>query len=672
MNAKLTFALLLVFTFVLAGNISAEVPLAEKEALEALYNSTDGANWTNNTNWLTSAPVSEWYGVSVTYPGDNVTKLDLSNNNLSGTIPPEIGNLKNLYSLNLGTNQLTGSIPPEIGTLVNLRLLYIHHNPLQGSIPPEIGNLTILEGLYLSYNQLSGSIPPEIGMLTKLRESNLNNNQLTGSIPPEIGMLTNLTFVYLNNNQLTGSIPPEISMMTNLEYIYLNDNQLTGSIPPEIGMMTNLWILRLQNNQLTGSIPLEIGMMTNLRSLWLSNNQFTDLPCLSALASLNSLKIENNKFTFEDIEPNIGLPNVTIVYSPQDSVSTTQEINVNEGESLTVSVSVGGDNNKYQWKKDGTIISGAASSSYTINSVNLTDAGSYICEITNTVATNLTLYSRSKNVTVTQFQSSITLTSPNGPESWTAGTTQNITWTQSGVTSIKLEYSTDSGANWSDIAAGIDASAGSYAWIIPDVQSATSLVRISDESDASVTDMSIAMFTIAQPNNLADSPWPKFHKDLRNTGRVTGTEAPTYQLSWRYLTGGKIASSAAIESDGTLYFGSHDGYFYAVNTDGSLKWRYQTGVISGSSPVIAKDGTIYFSSQDSYVYALNADGTLKWRYLTDTMNESTPTIAADGTIIIGSHRKVYALNPDGTLKWIFNSVVDWNHQFLGPIAIGSD
>jgi len=140
----------------------------------------------------------------------NTTVLNLDGNSLTGSIPPEIGNLINLIDLRLGSNQLTGSIPSEIGNLTNLTGLWLYGNQLTGSIPPEIGNLTNLTYLGLGGNQLSGEIPVEIGNLTNLTWLDLGNNGLTGSIPPEIGYLTNLINLYLNNNQLTGEIPESI------------------------------------------------------------------------------------------------------------------------------------------------------------------------------------------------------------------------------------------------------------------------------------------------------------------------------------------------------------------------------------------------------------------------------------------------------------------------------
>jgi len=134
----------------------------DRDALIALYNSTDGDNWTNKTNWLLDN-VCTWYGV--TCEGNRVKTLILSANQLSGTIPPEIGNLTNLQELTLSRNQLSGPIPPEIGNLTNLTKLDLSSNQLSGAIPPEMGNLDNLQTLVLLNNQLSGPIPPEMGNL---------------------------------------------------------------------------------------------------------------------------------------------------------------------------------------------------------------------------------------------------------------------------------------------------------------------------------------------------------------------------------------------------------------------------------------------------------------------------------------------------------------------------
>ncbi|MEN8216335.1 MAG: leucine-rich repeat domain-containing protein [Pseudomonadota bacterium] len=132
-----------------------EIPSTECEALVALYNSTNGDSWMDNSGWLETNTPCSWEGVICS--GGHVFGLYLSYNSLTRSIPPELGNLSNLTSLYLSFNSLTDSIPSELGNLSNLRLLSLQHNDLTGSIPPELGNLVNLEYLWLSSNQLGES-----------------------------------------------------------------------------------------------------------------------------------------------------------------------------------------------------------------------------------------------------------------------------------------------------------------------------------------------------------------------------------------------------------------------------------------------------------------------------------------------------------------------------------
>jgi hypothetical protein len=167
------------------------------------------------------------------YSIENTTELNLQYNQLTGSIPPEIGNLTNLTDLRLSWNELTGSIPSEIGNLTNLTILMLHFNQLTGSIPSEIGNLTNLWYLNFSQNQLTGSIPSEIGNLTNLQSLDLSGNNLTGSIPIEIWNLTNLTWLQLGNNQLTGYISESICDLASNYYFSagFSNNQLCPPYP---------------------------------------------------------------------------------------------------------------------------------------------------------------------------------------------------------------------------------------------------------------------------------------------------------------------------------------------------------------------------------------------------------------------------------------------------------
>jgi len=210
--------------------------------------------------------------------------LDLSNSELTGEIPPEIGDLENLTHLDLSFNQLTGIIPPEIRDLTNLTHLDLSFNQLTGIIPPEIGDLTNLEVLNLGGNKvngmggLSGSIPHELAYLGNTSATGLTilwlfDNELSGDIPLTLGNLSSLTSLWLFNNELSGTIPWQIGAdLTNLTNLDLSFNQLSGEIPLSIGYLADLTNLDLSFNQLSGEIPLSICDLTNL-TIDLDNNQ---------------------------------------------------------------------------------------------------------------------------------------------------------------------------------------------------------------------------------------------------------------------------------------------------------------------------------------------------------------------------------------------------------------
>ena len=108
--------------------------------LVGLYNATDGANWTNNTNWLSDASIGEWHGVT-TDSGGWVTEIALRENNRSGEIPAELDRLANLTFLYPQRNRLSGEIPVELGNLSDLEWLYLRDNQLSGCIPAGLHNV---------------------------------------------------------------------------------------------------------------------------------------------------------------------------------------------------------------------------------------------------------------------------------------------------------------------------------------------------------------------------------------------------------------------------------------------------------------------------------------------------------------------------------------------------
>lgn len=157
----------------------------EVEALKALYAATDGDNWDNNTNWLSDKPLTQWYGIETKGSEDRIYSIKLSNNNLKGKIPTEIGNLKDLEYLWLDNNELTGTIPDTIFQLKNLKWLYLQENSLEGELPQNV-SMPALEVLYLNNNLLTGNLSTSWIYLNNLRDFRLFNNKLSGIITEEI------------------------------------------------------------------------------------------------------------------------------------------------------------------------------------------------------------------------------------------------------------------------------------------------------------------------------------------------------------------------------------------------------------------------------------------------------------------------------------------------------
>jgi len=196
--------------------------------------------------------------------------------------------------------------------------LNLSYSDLTGEIPPGIGNLTNLTYLSLSYNQLSGEIPEEIGNLTNLTELRLYDNQLTGEVPPEIGNLTNLNYLSLSSNQLTGAIPEEIGNLVNLEGLGLTSNQLTGEIPPEICNQGDS-SPSLSNNQLCPPYP------ECLSEYSIGEQDTTN--CSSTSISELSLPIEYN---LHQPFPNPFNPTTTISFSiPNSDMVSVKVYNIN-------------------------------------------------------------------------------------------------------------------------------------------------------------------------------------------------------------------------------------------------------------------------------------------------------------------------------------------------------
>ncbi|HAS40560.1 MAG TPA: hypothetical protein DCS93_08775, partial [Microscillaceae bacterium] len=344
---------------------------------------------------------------------DNLNQLEhlsLLRNQLTGTIPPTIGNLNQLKHLDLSRNQLTGAIPPAIGNLTQLGYFDLSRNQFTGTISGAFGNLTQLGYFDLSDNQLTGNIPATIGNLTQLSRLHLFKNGLTGVIPDAIGNLVNLYSLNISDNQLMGFIPASIGNLTKLGWLNLSHNNFYGFIPDELGALVNLRFLNLSHNYLFGALPDAIGDLTSIKEIELQNNGITDLPNFSG--NPTTFKVDSNSLYFDDILPNISKLSS---YAPQANyILKVTRITLEEGHTLNIDGFVAGDGNVYRWYKDGTLV--FSGQQFTKPNVTEQDAGDYVCKVTNPMAPDLTLESRTVWVKVNPARAPtlVSLTPANG------------------------------------------------------------------------------------------------------------------------------------------------------------------------------------------------------------------------------------------------------------------
>ena len=283
-------------------------------ALEALYNSAGGADWKSSANWKIDDSLDKWHGVKT--KDGRVSKIELYENQLTGTIPSDIANLSGLTLLDLGANSLSGTIPSGLSSLSKLIFLFLDGNSLSGTIPDL--SSTNLGDLLLHNNQLSGTIPAWLNNkdLTRLK---LHDNRLTGTIP-DLSGLDRLRDFDLSNNRLSGTIPRAESMpgglsqessggarsegaqanatgnLPNTGKLNLSDNSISGTIP-DLSSLNGVYDLNFSRNRLGGELNAS-HLPTNLNVLDLSENRLSGtIPDLSVLTKLLLLYLHDNNFS---------------------------------------------------------------------------------------------------------------------------------------------------------------------------------------------------------------------------------------------------------------------------------------------------------------------------------------------------------------------------------------
>ncbi len=420
-----------VYTSILTGTI------ADSTALMRLYDSTGGPEWNTPVNWGAER-LDNWNNIIVN--AGRVIEVDLSANNLVGSFPSVSGEeLDSLETLLLGDNDLESI--SDLSALPVLTNLEVQNNALT------FESLELLAGI-------GGVYTPQDSLLNKLivlenegddvtleriaagtsntyqwyrdgvELSGETSNSLTiadvtfadeGKYYVEVQntIATGITLISNTINLKVSSIERDTTALRAIYEALDGPSWTKGSnwfsneqIGDWDGVGTDgsrITSLDLSSSNVEGVVPEDILDIINLSNINFSNNLqpgnkgLTGMPDFSGMPNLTTLNVSGNSLQFGAIEPTVGnVDNFT--YNNQAQIGNQSSAKIRKGTRKVFSVSVTGENNIYDWRLNGTSITGADSSVYVVESLDYNSMGTYSCVITNSVATDLTITNKEQTV----------------------------------------------------------------------------------------------------------------------------------------------------------------------------------------------------------------------------------------------------------------------------------
>lgn len=263
------------FAFTINANSDLETLLKLKASMVA-PGISGLLDWNNSSN----DPFAHCSFSGVTCNNNSqVISINISNVPLFGTIPPEIGLLKNLEGLTIFGDNITGTLPLEMSQLSSVKYVNLSYNSFSGPFPGEILlGLIKLESFDIYNNNFTGELPTEFVKLKKLETLHLGGNYFHGEIPEVYSHIGSLKWLSLEGNSLSGKIPKSLALLPNLEELKLGYfNSYEGGIPSEFGSISTLKLLDLGNCNLEGEIPPSLGNLKKLHTLFLQMNRLTGI-----------------------------------------------------------------------------------------------------------------------------------------------------------------------------------------------------------------------------------------------------------------------------------------------------------------------------------------------------------------------------------------------------------
>ncbi len=442
------------------GLLVAGVPQLEYNSLVDLYFSTQGENWTTNTNWLDATrSVDTWFGITV--EDGHVTQIQLNNNNLQNSAFEKMIYLPKLKWLDLGNNKLTGFNFHGTDSLVSLDSFMIYNNQLIfEDLIPAFSTLN-----YPNFSkQFNYSPQAKIGTtenIIKMTDENFSveiaeqflspNDQFQWYkeySPLEGETNSGIDFFPVSTSdtgsyylQITNPYVPNLTLYSELIHIEVTnslvDSLLLFDLTEKYPQLKTIWdnndpfstwpgvtfengkvsTLNLSGLQLEGDFSSFFTDFDSLKWLDMSNNKLSgEFPKIGVINNstiksnginnqhLKFLDISNNNFVFAELEPAFDFFQTidTFIYAPQSMVGLPFDTTIYKNQPLTFKIAnyTPGSFDSYSWSKDGTEITDANEFTFAIKNAAPGDSGYYTCAITNLLFPELTILSDTSRLNV--------------------------------------------------------------------------------------------------------------------------------------------------------------------------------------------------------------------------------------------------------------------------------
>ncbi len=736
----------------------------------------------HGATWSTDFPIAQ-NSLSIVSPNGGENWLVGSAHNITWT-QTNVSSVKIEYSTNNGTSwiQVVGSTPASTGSYswiipntissnCKVKITDVNHSSVIDESNGVFSIVQSLTGNYSLYfdgvndyignileNKISGSSPFTLELWVKNQSSNvapLINRGSNSGIDWSYNLYVYDSLYFGVNAPLKyiGAGSPSLNTWHHIAAVKSSagflklfiDGNKVSELYYGTGNLTSDFSLQFGKYFADGSSDYFKGFLTRLRISKVDRYSSNFTPPISYIVDANTVGqwdfSEGSGTTLNDHSENNldgtinGATWSTDFPAIQSSITLTSP---NGGENWTV-----GSTHNITWSQTGVAnvkleyTGNNGTNWYQITASTSATTGSYSWTIPNTVSTNckvrITDVSNSLITdqsdaifTISVATSAIYLDYPNGGENWVVGNSYSIRWTQTGVTNVKLEFTTNNGTNWNLIVASTTASTGSYIWTIPNIVSTNCKVRITDVNNNSVTDQSNTVFTIsAAPPLTLTSPnggenWPAISVQnitwvsngvqnvkleyTSNNGTswnqiVASTNASTGSYSWTVpnsiSTNCKIRitdvnnSSVTDQSDAlfaisaaswTIYLDyPNGGENWVVGNSYSIRWT-QTGVTNVKLEFTTNNGTIWNlivastpASTGSYSWIIpNTPSTNCRVKITDVSNSSVTDQSSNNfTISAVPSQSVTVTSPNGGENWYVGSTqsITWTHSNDSNIKI---